>query len=93
MSRRQHQSQWLRLFAALLSLRVNQSGSSTNSAEAVRKLTLRKDSTSRYGLTTTAADKASVFTQSSRLRAREEEEAAGRRRRRRARDVGLSFHC
>lgn len=52
-------------------------------------------SPSRYRLTTTAADKASVFTEFM-AEAREEEEAAGRGRRRRARggrDVGLSFHC
>ncbi|KAF0025564.1 hypothetical protein F2P81_022445 [Scophthalmus maximus] len=42
---------------------VNQSGKSANSAEAAHKRMPRKDMASRYRFTTTAADKASVFTE------------------------------
>lgn len=51
----------------------------TNSVEAVHKLILHVDLTLRYRPTTTAADKASVFTEFM-AEAGEEEEAAGRRR-------------
>lgn len=64
-----------------------------NPVVAVHILMLRKESTLRYRLTTTAANKASVFTEFM-SEAREEEEAAGRRRRTRGGVIlGLSFHC
>lgn len=62
---------------------------STNSVEAVHKLMLCEDLALRYRLTTTAADKASVFTEFM-AEALEEEEAAGRRRRARGGEMWVS---
>lgn len=81
-SRRQHQSLWLCFLAALASLQVNRSGSPLT--QSYTNMMAREGLDLRYRLTTTAADKASVFTEFM-AEAREEEEAAGRRRRRRAR--------
>lgn len=61
-SRRQHQSLWLCLFAALLPFPVNKSGSPLTLVGAEHKLLACEGSVLRDRLTTAAVNKASVFT-------------------------------